>query len=347
MFKNVAGQKVVLYAFDSVSGVPITGDAANITAYVSIDGGAVTVLADTSATEMSATNAKGDYQFSLSQAETNGDNLRFSGKSSSPNIVVLPKEYCTAPANFTTLSIDGDGDVELASQHGLTLIAQKAQTSLRFLIAGISSQDIYFVIWLSDGSKVYDFDDHTFKTLGSATTPYVAASEVTNPAGTGHSWYTATADMTLIASGLAPQDIAVEAFVRAGGSPALTTDSSLAAPVAKRIRFGMADPAIGGRVTPVYKRELDTWDADFTVTADGTPVSFEGTGVLSVRGSSGALLFTALSSSTITDAVDSIKHLRFTKLTPGFTGDRDYSARVVLTDGSTTFTVQDTFQVLA
>jgi len=101
MFKNVASQKIKLFAFDSTTGVGKTGDAANLTAYVSKDNGTVTVLGDTSATEMDATNAKGWYLFDLTQAETNADSLLFSGKSSTSNIQVCGQIYETYPASFT------------------------------------------------------------------------------------------------------------------------------------------------------------------------------------------------------------------------------------------------------
>lgn len=88
MFKNVAA-KFIVFAFDATSNVPKTGDAANITAYVSKDYGTVTVLGDTSATEMDATNAPGYYLFDAAQAETNADCLLVSGKSATSNIKVL------------------------------------------------------------------------------------------------------------------------------------------------------------------------------------------------------------------------------------------------------------------
>lgn len=88
MFKNVAA-KFTVFAFDSTTNLPKTGDAANITAYVSIDNAAVTVLGDTSATEMDATNAKGYYLFDAAQGETNGDKLMISAKSATANIVVV------------------------------------------------------------------------------------------------------------------------------------------------------------------------------------------------------------------------------------------------------------------
>lgn len=106
MFKNVAA-KFIVFAFDATTNVPKTGDAANITAYVSKDYGAVTVLADTSATEMDATNAPGYYLFDAALGETNADCLLVSGKSSTANIKVIgaPAVIFTRPtAGWGTLT---------------------------------------------------------------------------------------------------------------------------------------------------------------------------------------------------------------------------------------------------
>lgn len=97
MFKNVASQKIQLFAFDTTTNLPKTGDAANITAYVSKDHGAVTALTDTSATEMDATNAKGVYVFDLTQGETNADELTFTAKSSTGNVSITPRFVTTQP----------------------------------------------------------------------------------------------------------------------------------------------------------------------------------------------------------------------------------------------------------
>lgn len=111
MFKNVASQKLTVYVWDTTTGLPKTGDAANLTAYRSLDDGAVTVLSDTSATEKDATNAKGFYDFDLTQGESNGDKILFSCKSSTANIACLayPSVVYTVPPNFTTMVIDSTG----------------------------------------------------------------------------------------------------------------------------------------------------------------------------------------------------------------------------------------------
>lgn len=103
MFKNVTGQKLTVFAFDSTTNLPKSGDAANILAYVSKDNGTVLALGDITATEMDAVNAKGYYLFDLTQAETNGDKLQFSAKSSTANIVVLG-----VPAVVYAVIVDGN-----------------------------------------------------------------------------------------------------------------------------------------------------------------------------------------------------------------------------------------------
>lgn len=109
MFKNIASQKVALFAFDTTTGAPKTGDGANLTPYVSKDLGAVTALGTATATEMDATNAKGWYSFVLTQAETNADALLFTGKSSTSNISIVGLSLYTTPNRFSSLVIDAAG----------------------------------------------------------------------------------------------------------------------------------------------------------------------------------------------------------------------------------------------
>lgn len=129
MQKNVASQKLIVFAFDATTNLPKSGDSANITAYVSIDYGAVTVLGDTSATEMDATNAKGYYLFDLTQGETNGNTLLFSAKSSTANIVVVgaPASIQTVPSSFV---------VAPGSANALTVAGSNAATTFSGLTTG-------------------------------------------------------------------------------------------------------------------------------------------------------------------------------------------------------------------
>ena len=85
----------VIALFDATTGLAKTGDAANITCYVSKDHGTPTALTDTSATEMSSSNAPGVYVFDLTQAETNADELTFTAKSTTSNITFSPRFIST------------------------------------------------------------------------------------------------------------------------------------------------------------------------------------------------------------------------------------------------------------
>lgn len=84
MKKNIAGQRYKVIAFDASGRV--TGDAANITCQLAIDGGALTPLTDVNPVEVGTT---GEYIFDLTQAETNGYELSFTPASATPGVNIL------------------------------------------------------------------------------------------------------------------------------------------------------------------------------------------------------------------------------------------------------------------
>lgn len=89
MIKNGSGQKFIVFAFDATTGLPKTGDSANITVYLGKDNASPVQTTDTSATEISSTNASGYYMVDAAQAETNYNAIHLTGKSSTSNIVVI------------------------------------------------------------------------------------------------------------------------------------------------------------------------------------------------------------------------------------------------------------------
>jgi hypothetical protein len=89
MLKNQAG-KVAVFAWDGAAGAPKTGDAANITAKISIDGGSAASVTDTNPVEIDDTDMPGVYVFDLSASETNGDMLVVQAVSSSNDISIRP-----------------------------------------------------------------------------------------------------------------------------------------------------------------------------------------------------------------------------------------------------------------
>lgn len=93
MLKNTAGQGLYVYAFDSTTGLPVTGDAANITAVLSKGGGADVATNDANPTEI----GRGRYWFDLTQAETNADALALAAESTTPDVVIEPVIVYTDP----------------------------------------------------------------------------------------------------------------------------------------------------------------------------------------------------------------------------------------------------------
>ncbi len=90
MYKNVASQKLAVYAHNVATDLPETGDAANITAQISKDGGVCAASDDLNPSELDAADAKGVYIFDLLQAETNCDLFILSAVSSTASIRLDP-----------------------------------------------------------------------------------------------------------------------------------------------------------------------------------------------------------------------------------------------------------------
>jgi hypothetical protein len=109
LYKNVTGQKWVVFAFDETDNTAKTGDAANITGNLRIDGGAANAVDDTNPTELE----DGYYVFDLTQVETNGDMILIAPASSTANIQVIgvPGVVFTVPPNFRAMGIESDGDL--------------------------------------------------------------------------------------------------------------------------------------------------------------------------------------------------------------------------------------------
>jgi hypothetical protein len=111
LLRNVSGQKYRVYAWDATTGLPKTGDAANITAYLTKDDGTPAAIADTNPTEVSSTNEPGYYDFDLTQSESNAAKLSLSPKSSTSNVVVVacPPVVYTRPQYFSVLGVTSAG----------------------------------------------------------------------------------------------------------------------------------------------------------------------------------------------------------------------------------------------
>jgi len=123
MQKNVSGQKWIVFAFDRTDNTPKTGDAANITANLRIDGGGANAVDDANPSELE----DGYYVFDITQAECNGDMLVICPASGSADIQVIgvPGAVYTTPENFPAMGIESDGDLTKVN----TLDGHTAQTA--------------------------------------------------------------------------------------------------------------------------------------------------------------------------------------------------------------------------
>jgi hypothetical protein len=101
MQKNTA-TKWVVFAWTTATNVAKTGDAAQITGSVRIDGGADNPIDDTNPTEL----AGGYYAFDITAAECNGDNIVIIPASSTSGVQVIG----VPGAVWTEKSIDQTGD---------------------------------------------------------------------------------------------------------------------------------------------------------------------------------------------------------------------------------------------
>lgn len=159
LYKNQSGQKLAVHAWNNSTNTHQTGDAANITAQVSIDGAATAATNDTNPTELDATDAPGVYLFDLTQAETNGDLIVVSAKSSTANVTLEPRFIYTLPnflddgtATFdrTTDSLQAQTDAAIALsdiRKGIVLqettIATRTSQTIFTLAAGAPDADAY------------------------------------------------------------------------------------------------------------------------------------------------------------------------------------------------------------
>ncbi|WP_437225038.1 hypothetical protein SH661x_000431 [Planctomicrobium sp. SH661] len=119
LFKNVASQKWRVFAINTETGTPVTGDAANISATIRKGNGSPVATNDVHPNELAA----GYYDFDLTQAETNANRLDLIPVSSTPNVFVipLPASQLTTPAGLPDLEIN-DGAVAAAIAEATQLV---------------------------------------------------------------------------------------------------------------------------------------------------------------------------------------------------------------------------------
>lgn len=123
IFKDKAGQKLGVFAYDAATGAAKTGDAANITAYLSKDYGTPVATDDTNPTELHGTNAPGWYVFDLTKAETNAEALALAAKSSTAGVLIDPVQVFTADSTVATAAALSTVDGNILALPGVADIA--------------------------------------------------------------------------------------------------------------------------------------------------------------------------------------------------------------------------------
>lgn len=129
MEKNVASQKIAVYAHDTISDAAKTGDANNITAYISKDNASPVQSNDVNPAELDATNMPGVYVFDLTQAETNCNDFVLYAKSSTSGIAIDIVRLNTTPPNFGLQVVDADGRVDVSKVNGETPVPLSDMTT--------------------------------------------------------------------------------------------------------------------------------------------------------------------------------------------------------------------------
>ena len=104
MQKNIASQQFIVFAWNVTTNLPVTGDAANITATISKDFAADVATDDVNPTE----TQKGFYVFDATQAESNANDIQIF-----PSSVTADTQVISVPGLITTVPVTfGDGIIQ-------------------------------------------------------------------------------------------------------------------------------------------------------------------------------------------------------------------------------------------
>lgn len=206
---------------------------------------------------------------------------------------------------------------------------------------------IYFALW--SGANVFDFNDNTFKSPGSATTPGVAMSETV--VGSGVSKYEGSLDLADLAPGLEPVTSVIAVYIQAGGSPAPVTDTRIGLPTVIEAQLG----EIGLRKIEVKTAICTKTTAGTAIQlyaellADGEPVALHtidaaATCAIDVKQHPDAPLFSMTTGDV--GAVNTSHRFAAEKTNPGFTADRLYVFTFTIVGDGQTYVRDHTLTVV-
>lgn len=120
---NTASQYVYFRAWDTTGNNTVrTGDTANISAFVTLNGGAI-AAATNSVTEVSAANAPGVYRLELTAAEVNADSVLVTATSSTGNTTLTHVELHPVQWSFNGVTFEDAITAIMAVLFGVVTIA--------------------------------------------------------------------------------------------------------------------------------------------------------------------------------------------------------------------------------
>jgi len=146
VFKNIASQKVAVYARNVVTDQPYTGGAATISAQYSKDGAACGATTDVNPTELDAADAPGIYIFDFADAgDSNADMIVLSAVSTTTNIQIEPLIIYTiiqkpviTPGVAYNAATDTLSAVLVVTRNGVTLNIDTSVSMRLYTAAGVA-----------------------------------------------------------------------------------------------------------------------------------------------------------------------------------------------------------------
>lgn len=140
LYKNTASQKIIIYAYNSLTGAPATGIASTITGNISLDGAATSSLGNPSEI------GNGGYYFAPSQGNTNADLVAIFCTTTTPNTLIAPVVLTTGAAtpNVNVTQISGDSsaadNLELLTDESAYIDGLSTKTLLTMLLATLAGK---------------------------------------------------------------------------------------------------------------------------------------------------------------------------------------------------------------
>ena len=204
------------------------------------------------------------------------------------------------------------------------------------------TKNVYAVVTNAAGN-VLDFNDNTFKALGSATTPTVALAEQTGGGGSGKSNYYYALDLSRVNKTLDTARFWITFYDRAGGSAAPLTDLAINYRAPFTVQAAeIGEDELGIEFLPVFTTTAGTtMRALVTVTRNGKPVNIysldtAATCTITAREhGAGSDLYT-----TSATTVGANGYFTVTQSTPGYTDDRGYQHTIAIACAGATTTFQ-------